>query len=86
VLAEICQQGEKLKNLHKYESICEAEFGTNLKYSLVFSRLIHSFPEISFKLAINNREILDKYLEVVDFRINYKDYMRWSVLNFKLGR
>jgi geranylgeranyl reductase family protein len=84
VLAEICQQRGKLKDLHKYESICKAEFGTHLKYSLIFSRLIHSFPERSFKMFIDNKEILDKYLEVVDFTIDYKDYLRWSLFNFKL--
>lgn len=84
VLAEICQQRGKLKDLRKYESICKAEFGTHLKYSLIFSRLIHRFPERSFNTFINNREILDKYLEVVDFKIDYKDYLRWALLNFKL--
>ena len=84
VLAEICQQRGKLKDLHKYESICRSEFGIHLKYSLIVSRLIHSFPEKSFKMFINNREILEKYLEVMDFTIDYKDYLRWSLLNFKL--
>ena len=83
MIAEISQQRGKLKDLSKYESICKAEFGTHLKYSLIFSRLIHSFPERSFKMFINNRKILDKYLEVVDFKIDYKDYLRWSLLNFK---
>jgi len=84
VIAEVYQQRGKIKDLHKYESICKAEFGTHLKYSLIFSRLIHRFPERSFKMFINNSEILDKYLEVVDFTIDYKDYLRWSLLNFKL--
>jgi geranylgeranyl reductase family len=85
MLAEISQQRRKLKDLHKYESICRAEFGIHLKYSLIVSRLIHSFPERSFKTFINNREILEKYLEVVDFTIDYKDYLRWALLHFKLG-
>ena len=84
VIAEVSQQKGKLKDLHKYESICRKEFGTHLKYSLIFSRLIHSFPERSLKTFINNREILDKYLEVVDYTIDYKEYLRWAVLNFKL--
>lgn len=84
VIAEVSQQKGKLTDLHKYESICRKEFGTHLKYSLIFSRLIHSFPERSFKTFINNREILDKYLEVVDYTIDYKEYLRWAVLNFKL--
>jgi len=28
--------------------------------------------------------MVDKYLEVVDFSITYKDYLRLFVLNFKL--
>ncbi|HWQ47477.1 MAG TPA: hypothetical protein VN414_00755 [Methanosarcina sp.] len=84
VLAEISQQRGKLKDPHKHESICRAEFGSHLKYSLIFSRLIYCFPERSFKTFIHNREILDKYLEVVDFTIGYKDYLRWALLNFKL--
>ena len=35
-------------------------------------------------MFIDNREILDKYLEVMDFKIDYKDYLRWALLNFKL--
>jgi len=84
VIAGICLQGEKPADLNEYKDLCRAEFGTHLKYSLIFSRLIHSFPERSFKLLTGNREILDKYLEVMDFKIDYKDYLRWALLNFKL--
>jgi geranylgeranyl reductase family protein len=84
VIAGICLQGKKPGDLNEYKDLCRAEFGTHLKYSLIFSKLIHSFPERSFKLLIGNREILDKYLEVMDFKIDYKDYLRWALLNFKL--
>jgi hypothetical protein len=47
---------------------------------------MHSFPEISFKLAVSNREILDKYLDKVVINRNQKDYVRWSVLNFFLEK
>ncbi|MDW5552056.1 geranylgeranyl reductase family protein [Methanosarcina sp.] len=84
VIAGICLQGKNPADLNEYKALCQAEFGTHLKYSLIFSRLIHSFPERSFKLLTGNREILDKYLEVMDFKIDYKDYLRWALLNFKL--
>ena len=84
VIAGICLQGKNLKDLKEYQALCRAEFGTHLKYSLILSKLIHSFPERSFKMFIDNREILDKYLEVMDFKIDYKDYLRWALLNFKL--
>ena len=84
VIAGICLQGRNLKDLSKYESLCRAEFGTHLKYSLMFSRIMHRFPDRTFKIFILSDKMLDKYLEVVDFKINYKDYLRWCLLNFKL--
>ena len=84
VIAGICLQGGNLKDLSKYESLCRAEFGTHLKYSLMFSRIMHRFPDRTFKIFILSDKMLDKYLEVVDFKINYKDYLRWCLLNFKL--
>jgi len=84
VIAGICLQSKNPTDLSEYEALCRDEFGTHLKYSLMFSRLIHRFPERSFKMVIDNREILDKYLEVLDFKINYEDYLHWILLNFKL--
>lgn len=85
VIAEICLCGGKIKDLNKYESLCQAEFGTHLKYSLLFSKAMHRFPDRTFKIFTSNEKMIDKYLEVVAFRISYKDYLRWSLLNFKLG-
>jgi geranylgeranyl reductase family protein len=83
-IAWICLKGRKLKDLKKYEALCQAEFGNNLKYSLMVSRSIHRFPERAFKTFMSNREILNKYLEVVDFTIDYKEYLRWAFLNVKI--
>lgn len=85
VIAEICLCGGKIKDLNKYESLCQSEFGTHLKYSLLFSKAMHRFPDRTFKIFTSNEKMIDKYLEVVAFRISYKDYLRWSLLNFKLG-
>lgn len=84
VIAGICLHGGNIKDLSEYESLCQTEFGTHLKYSLVSSRLIHRFPEISFNMAINNREILSKCLDVVDSSIDYKGYLCWSLKAFPL--
>lgn len=84
VIAEICLHNGKTKYLNRYESLCQAEFGTHLKYSLMFSKIMHRFPEKTFKIFTSSDKMIDKYLEVADFSINYKDYLRWSLLNFKL--
>jgi geranylgeranyl reductase family protein len=84
VIADICLNNRSLKDLNKYEALCQAEFGTHLKYSLMFSNLMHRFPESTFKIFTTSNKMLDKYLELIDYRINYKDYLRWCLLNFKL--
>jgi len=84
VIAGICLCAGNLKDLRKYESLCQAEFGTHLKYSLVFSKIMHRFPDRTFKIFTSNEKMANKYLDVVDFRLNYKDYLGWCLLNFKL--
>lgn len=84
VIAEICLQGRNIKELGKYESLCKKEFGTHLKYSLLFSRAMHRFPDQAFKVFTSNDKLISKYLEVVDCRISYKDYLQWCLFNSKL--
>jgi len=83
-IAGICLHGKNLKALNKYETLCQAELGTNLKYSLMFSKIMHHFPDRTFKIFTSNDRMIDKFLEIMDSTINYKDYLRWALLNFKL--
>lgn len=75
----------KLNRLKVYESGCRQEFGNYLTTSLKLEKIMHRFPEISFKLAVSNREILDKYLDEMIINRNSKDYVRWLLLNFCLA-
>ncbi len=84
VIAEICLQGKSLKDLSRYEALCQAEFGTHLKYSFIFSRIMHRLPDRAFKIFTSGDKMINKYLEVVDYKIDYKDYLHWVLLNFKL--
>lgn len=83
VVADICLHGGNIKGLGKYESLCQAEFGTHLKYSLMFSRMMHRFPDQAFKVFTSNEKMITKYLEIIDCRINYKDYLQWCLFNLK---
>jgi len=42
---------------------------------------MHRFPDKTFKIFTSSEKMIDKYLDVVDFKINYKDYLVWSLLN-----
>ncbi len=83
-ISGICLECGKSKDLKKYESLCQAEFGTHLKYSLMFSKVMHRFPERTFRTFTSSEKMVNKYLEVVNLSMNYKDFLRWSLLNFKL--
>ncbi len=83
-VADLVMYSQKLSSLKAYESSCRQEFGNCLAGSLKMEKIMHRFPEISFKLAVNNNEILDKYLDQVVINRNYKDYIRWLLLNFCL--
>lgn len=83
-VADLVMYSQKLSSLKAYESSCRQEFGNYLSSSLKLDKIMHRFPETSFKLAVNNREILDKYLDEVVTNRNYKEYVRWLLLNFCL--
>jgi geranylgeranyl reductase family protein len=83
-VADLVMYSLKLSSLKAYESGCRQEFGNYLASSLKLEKIMHRFPETSFKLAVSNREILDKYLDEVVANRNYKDYIRWLLLNFCL--
>jgi len=84
VISGICLECGKEKDLKKYDSLCQAEFGTHLKYSLMFSKVMNRFPEKTFGIFTSSEKMVDKYLEVVDLSMDYKDFLRWALLNFKL--
>lgn len=83
-VANLVMYSLKLSSLKAYESACRQEFGSYLASSLKLEKIMHRFPEISFKLAVSNRDILDKYLDEVVVNRNYRDYIRWLLLNFCL--
>ncbi len=81
-IAGIMMYGRKLNDIKKYESSCRQDFGNYLTNSLKLEKVMHRFPEISFKLAVSNREILEKYLDEVVINRDYKGYVQWLLLNF----
>jgi len=83
VITEICLCCGNLKDLSKYESLCQAKFWTHFKHSLMFSRIIDRYPDRIFKVLISNEKVTNKCLEIIDSRLDYMDYLRWALLNFK---
>jgi len=84
-VADTVMYDRKVKSLKVYEANCKEEFGNYLASSLKLEKVMHHFPETSFKLAVSNREILDKYLDEAIINRNHKEYVRWLLLNFCLS-
>jgi len=82
IVSDIVMYDRKISNLKKYDSQCRKEFGSFIASSLKLERVMHRFPETTFKLAVNNSEILDKYLDEAVINRNHKDYVQWLLLNF----
>lgn len=71
--------------IREYEKRCNLEFGEHLRYSLVFARIMHNFPKASFNIFTKEEDIIDHFLEVAAFKMNYKQYLKWMLLNFRPG-
>ena len=76
-----------------YQRKCEDDFGNNLKYSLIFARLFHRYPNVSARVLATNKPALDRFLHLVTGRFGYMDFMKWVTprlpfyaLKFFLGK
>ncbi len=85
IVSDIVMYDRKISTLKKYNSRCRQEFGDFLSSSLKLEKIMHRFPETTFKLAVSNPEIVDKYLDEAMINRNHKDYVQWLLLNFCLS-
>ncbi len=60
-----------------YEKRCEKDFGSELRYALFFSKMMHRYPEIFLRILASQEEVLDRYIEIAAAKISYRDFMRW---------
>jgi len=74
------KNNEDNTDLKMYDRLCEKEFGNDLKCSLFFTRLLHSFPRIFFNIMFKNKEVVDKYLDIPANNCTYKKYVLWLFL------
>lgn len=60
-----------------YQQRCKKDFGDDLKYSLIMARIMHSWPEMFFRMLATRDDFLDKFLEVPAMKGTYKSLIRW---------
>jgi len=67
-----------------YKSRCNREFGNDLRYAHLLSRLMHSRPDIFFSILTSEDEVLERYIEIATARITYREFMRWLLPRMSL--
>ncbi len=70
-------QGDQQGLPRDYETTCQKEFGSNLRYSLLLARLMHRFPGVFFRLLAGNQEVIDSFAKVATGQWTYRRYLRW---------
>ncbi len=60
-----------------YQQRCKRDFGDDLKYSLIMAKIMHSWPEMFFRMLATRDDFLDKFLEVPAMKGTYKSLIRW---------
>ena len=78
VISKIILNNNDMETIKNYEIICKSEFIDNLNYSLIFVKLINSYPSLFLKIFASNKAI-EKYLEVPTMETSYKSYIKWLI-------
>ena len=70
-------EDDDLDLAESYQQRCKKDFGDDLKYSLIMAKIMHSWPEMFFRMLATRDDFLDKFLEVPAMKGTYKSLIRW---------
>jgi len=62
-----------------YADRCDAEFGEDLRHSLVLARLLHFSPTAVIRAFVRSSTAVEHFLEVPARVARYRDFVRWLV-------
>ncbi|HPC90075.1 MAG TPA: geranylgeranyl reductase family protein [Methanothrix sp.] len=63
----------------EYRRECNRQFGDDLRCALLFSRMMHSHPDIFLRILACREEVLDRYIDIATDRLSYRGFLRWLV-------
>lgn len=61
----------------QYAIFCKNRIDADLRYGLLFARLLHFWPDGLLRLFSTDSTFIDKYLDVPAGRLSYGQYFRW---------
>jgi geranylgeranyl reductase family protein len=62
-----------------YAAICYREIVSNLRYGLLFAKVLHAWPRGLLRLFSTDQTLLEAYLDVPAARRTYREYVKWFV-------
>ncbi|VVB73019.1 Digeranylgeranylglycerophospholipid reductase [uncultured archaeon] len=68
-----------------YQSCCDKDFGEELWYALIFSKIMHSYPDMFLRILACQEDVLDRYIEIAAAKRSYRDFVRWLVPRLPLN-
>lgn len=69
----------------EYLTFCRTHIDSDLKYGLLFARLLHFWPNVLLRLFSTDPRLIEKYLEVPSAQISYREYFRWFLPRAIIG-
>jgi geranylgeranyl reductase family protein len=77
IASEVTAEGITENVSREYAARCRAEFGDDLRYALLFSKMMHSRPDLFFRILTSQERFIDKYVETLALKRSYKSYVKW---------
>ena len=73
------RKGTVAASQRQYAAFCKNHISTDLRYGLLFARLLHFWPGGLLRLFSTDSRLISKYLDVPAARTSYGEYFRWFV-------
>lgn len=64
-------------DLLEYQRRCKNEFGDDLRASFLLARIMNRFPDRLFNMFINDRSLLERYIDIHAHGSSYRKFLRW---------
>ncbi|WP_369424921.1 geranylgeranyl reductase family protein [Methanothrix sp.] len=64
-------------DLVEYQRRCKSEFGDDLRASLLLARIMHRFPDLLFNMFMDDRSLLERYIDIHAHGLSYRSFLRW---------
>ena len=60
-----------------YQDRCDHEFGDNLKYSYMLSKIFYRYPDVFAKMLVTNEPMLYRFIHLVTGSSGYASFIKW---------